>query len=565
MKIFFTALNKLFFLSLFLLTFIFQSLLSGCASYSDQINQAETALVSGDYETARVSLKSKLKPVGDDALLYYLELGMIEHLAGEYQASNQALSEAEDIFEYLYTQKVQDVLKVLMTNPRSGPYRGKDYERVLLHYVKALNYFALSDQASSRSKREQLVESAGVESRRADIILKDIEGQKGTYKEAKDEEGKLFSKLVRIFEVLNGEYINRDKLVFRQDAWMNYMNGISYEKNGEWDNARISYQRAAEIYAAGYTEQYKLSPLIEKQAWRDAVRMMIKGGWPRLEWLEIAQEHLTELEIVKLETNINKASVLVIEDVGISPGIKEMNLMMSIFGTNLRLQPVLTGNIQERSDQAAWFMMLYADLGLIQMVNNYKRGGAVGVVDGVFSTKNFGIAPIYPLAKQLGLVSALEEQPVRVTVPYMPALNAQQYPPTYLEVNGQSYQLDKSESVAKLALYDLILNANKEIQWAVTREAVKAVIAHKTVNAAAKQSQQVNQFKSILSLAANIVSASLSKAETRSWYFLPFEMRMKRINLEPGKHRLRLSGGSQTEVELELDAGETYIWKTRKF
>ena len=62
--------------------------------------------------------------------------------------------------------------------------------------------------------------------------------------DAKDDEGKLFSQLMKIFGVLAGQVIDKDKLIYREDAYVRYMNGLIYEINGELDSARIAYQKA---------------------------------------------------------------------------------------------------------------------------------------------------------------------------------------------------------------------------------------------------------------------------------------------------------------------------------
>ena len=56
-------------------------------------------LVSGDYEGARKRLEADKKNLyaGTDAVLYNLDSGMLAHFAGDYDASNERLSEAEKL------------------------------------------------------------------------------------------------------------------------------------------------------------------------------------------------------------------------------------------------------------------------------------------------------------------------------------------------------------------------------------------------------------------------------------------------------------------------------------
>ena len=267
--------------------------LCGCASYGTDIKTAKSSAALGDYHTAKLQIEKALSADGDDALLYYLELGMIEHLAQNYQKSNTLLDKAEQVAEELYTQRVTDMLEVMMTSPRSGPYRGALHERVLAYYVKVMNYFMLAQSTEDFQQKSIYIEAARIESRRAEILLRDIETQKGSYADAKEEEETIFGKLMNFFAVLNGDYEDKTKLVYRRDAWMNYMVALSYEKNGEWDDARISYEKSAKLYESGYREQYDLSREMTTQAWIDTVRMMKKSGWPRWEWKRTARKKLS--------------------------------------------------------------------------------------------------------------------------------------------------------------------------------------------------------------------------------------------------------------------------------
>lgn len=532
----------------------------GCASYGDSMEKARIATVERDFVAAKSYTAEALDKSGSDALLYYLELGLLEHLDKNYEQSNVFFAAADKISEDLYTQKAGDILKVLTTNPRSGPYRGLPHERVLINYLKSVNYIMLANASKDQGQSSDLfLEKALIEAKRAHNILSVIEEQEGTYEELDTEKTSLFSLLRNIFAALNNDFIDESSLIYRQDAWVNYMIGLTYETNKEWDNARISYQISAELYEKGYQEQYDLSKEMISQAWYDTVRM-IKMGDENGEWREEPQaKNLTNKEIMRLEAETGMAEIVVIESAGLAPEIKELNLVMSIQGRELLLQPVPVGSEQERRDQFSWFFMLYADTGLINMVQNYNEDGVGSAVEGFYSAKHFGLFSIYNIAKEIGLVETLSANPIRVTIPYLAPVGRTKPNVSTVNIDGTSYGFYTSESIANLSLYDLLINADDNIQAAVARESLKAVLVHKAAATGNSQS------KLLISFAANIVAAALSQAETRSWSLLPYEIRIKRLAVYPGEHTVNLSGIDQTPRVFQLESGDVRVIKSRQF
>lgn len=534
--------------------------LQGCATYGDGLSQVKTLATAGDFVTAKQQVAEAIDQSGNDALLYYLEMGLLEHLDKNYKQSNVFLESADKLAESLYTQRIGDVLKVMMTNPRSGPYRGSSHERVFINYLKSVNYLMLAQDARKQGKNpEQLLESARIEARRTNIVLRDIENQQGTYQDSEDEKNTLFSQLHQLFAVLNGDFIDEGRLTYRQDAWVNYMIALSFEKNKEWDNARISYQKSAELYEQGYQVQYGLSKEMIGQAWYDTVRMMKKSGWYKDEWQPQADEKLSKKQIERLEAQVDMAEIVVIESAGLAPEIKELNLVMRIQDKYLIVEPVLTGSEQERLDQLTWFFILYADKGLINMVQNYNEGGLSSTVEGLYSTKHFGIAPLYNIADKIGLVSVLSANPVRVTIPYLAPISRTKPSAGTVNIDGTNYDLYTSESIAHLSLYDHLIHAGDNIQLGVARESLKAVLAQKVVATSGAQ------YSALFSVLTNIVVASSSQAETRSWLLLPYEVRVRRVAVAPGEHSVILSGIDKTPQTLQLKSGDVEIIKTRKF
>jgi len=527
------------------LGFLLISTLSGCATYGKGTIAVSQSLSTGDYEGARTSIKGQLKNDGKDRLLYHMEIGLIDHLDGKYESSNQSLTLASNIGETLETTRAGDIMKVAFTSPRMGDYRGTLFERAFIHYYKNLNYTLLA--ASDPSRRQEYLEGARIESRKVDIMLTALQNEEGTYQDVEDKEKGLFVKLMKIFDTLQGRTLDKDWLVYREDAYIRYMTGLTYEGNGEFDDARIAYQQAAELYEKGYAKQYQLGLEITEQAWFDTIRMMKRAGGFKNDWPALAEKKLSAAMHKELKSfTRDSAQLVVITHTGMIPKRQEMNIQMRLDASTqeLVLRPVLTGTPQEKNDQASWFFSMYSDRGLLGLISNYQTRGLYGSLDGLRS-KRLSIGAVWVLAEKTKLTKAAAGLGVRVTVPFY-SPNPADFRETELWLDGKKQgTMIKAESLAQLALQEQLLGADKDLKMALARELTKSIACEWLGN-------------EFFVKACQLAAAVTSQAETRNWLTLPYDISVKRISLEPGVHRVKLltqkvQGGVYHNITREID------------
>lgn len=212
-------------------------LLAGCATYYQKSIRFQEAFVNGDLQAANKLLQENAgAATGRDRLLYFFQKGVVLQMLGDYEASNAAFEEA-----YLFTEDVQKNYAAealsLITNPMVTAYRGEDFEIVLLHYYKALNFLRLNR-----------TEEALVECRRINIRLNE----------------------------LNDRYSGRENR-YRRDAFAYNLMGIIFEAAGEINNAFISYRNAWEVYRDDYREHFGLGP--PDQLKQDLLRTAYLNGF----------------------------------------------------------------------------------------------------------------------------------------------------------------------------------------------------------------------------------------------------------------------------------------------
>jgi hypothetical protein len=534
---------------------------SGCATYGEGVQKALDQTERGQYQQAEKLLAKELDPSGDDRLLYFTETGTLKHLTGDLQESNKRLDEAERIAEDLYTKRMDEMLSSLMSNPRNSDYAGTDYEKVYINYYKALNYLFLAQQAKSEAERRDHLQSARVESRKVTIQLDAYAAEKGNYKEVKDKEKQTFSKLLDIYNKFSGNWLDADWLVFRDDAYARYLTGLLYEMRGEWDDARIAYETAAKMYAEGYNEQYKLDAAMGEQALIDAVRMMEVSGGYGTEIDHTLRTKFSASMKERLRAQQSKdAQLVVIQHMGLMPARDEMSLHLTMNPSlqQLKLEPVLTGDEEEREDKMSWFFLLYADKGVMSLIDGYTQGGLAGVADKLTS-KTISLGPAWQLAESIRLPQAIGNTGLRVTVPYYRPFD-KPFRGSRVSVDGSGREMLRSENLYRVALQEQLRNAGSDLNGALARASLKNILAGEVGEALGG---------GLGRLAGKLTATASSAAETRNWLTLPYEIRVRRIPVEPGEHQVTLTttrrDGSVVRERhtVQVEAGETYVLRER--
>lgn len=162
------------------------------------------------------------------AVLYYMDKGLLLHLSGQWEESNQLFEAAEREIDELYTKSISKEAASFLTSDNVKPYDGEDFERVLINLFRALNYMYLGE-----------ADEALVEARKVDHKL----------------------------NLYNQRYGKKN--VYSEDALVRYLMGMLYENQGEINDAFISYRKALETYH-DYSANYKTT--IPKKLVADCLR-----------------------------------------------------------------------------------------------------------------------------------------------------------------------------------------------------------------------------------------------------------------------------------------------------
>ncbi len=196
-------------------------LLISCASSPMIQPQINSLTVAQQFDQAIQLMENNIASYGENnSLLYYLDYAMVLHLAERYEESVDVFEKAKSIYDQLYTRSLSKQAGTWLINDNTEPYRGEDFERVMLNIFQSLNFIALGN-----------FEEALVEARDADNTL----------------------------AMINSKYAVDQKNVYKEDAFARFLMGILYEANGTYEdknNAFIAYAKAVDIYEKDYVSNY---------------------------------------------------------------------------------------------------------------------------------------------------------------------------------------------------------------------------------------------------------------------------------------------------------------------
>ncbi len=210
--------------------------LSGCRSFYRQHQEFHNYFRAGKVEeAAEVLSRDRRADRRRTRLLHLFNQGVVHHMLGNYQESNRFFEEAYILGEDFLTNYMDEAL-ALLTNPNMTEYRGEDFELLMVHYYKAMNYIHLGN-----------FEAALVECRRLNIRLSAMQDRSNR----------------------SGRY--------QRDAFIHNLMGIIYDASGDYNNAFIAYRNAYNIYTEDYASLFGVKP--PPQLKKDLIRAAYRTGF----------------------------------------------------------------------------------------------------------------------------------------------------------------------------------------------------------------------------------------------------------------------------------------------
>ncbi len=248
-------------------------ILYGCA-VMNFYKKLDTFIMAGEYGAADGVIETeKSQYKGEHELLYYFDKGAVLQMLGDYRGSINYLNKAENKIDSLFTKSITKELSSFFSNDMNLPYEGEDFEKVMVHILKALNFMYMGDFS-------------------------------GTLVEAR--------KVNNLMNLLSSRY--EGKSIYKEDAFARYLSAFAYEAKGEINDAYIDYKKSYKIYE-DYQKLYgtEIPSILKQDILRTAEAMKFYDE------LENFKKIFGDINYIKYRDLKEKGEILIVIYDGMAP------------------------------------------------------------------------------------------------------------------------------------------------------------------------------------------------------------------------------------------------------
>ena len=208
-----------------------------CATKSAAFKEIDHAVKDGDFETAIETMETKQearRPIYPErnSILFFLDRGILEFYAGNYERSSWFLQEAERQIAEAYTKSLTQGLMTYILNDNAREYPGEDFEDIYLNVFNALNYYNRGD-----------IEGALVEIRKLSVSSGKLDMLARKYQYKDPTSGMSLEEIVARESSGRGEIPQGKPVEFSNSALARYLGALFYLGDRNYDAARIEFEQ----------------------------------------------------------------------------------------------------------------------------------------------------------------------------------------------------------------------------------------------------------------------------------------------------------------------------------
>jgi len=216
-----------------------------CATKSDAFSHIDHDVDRNHFEAAINSIKAAQKgkkPLYNDknAVSLLLDLGFLEHYAGNYKASTEHLTEAERLIEEAFTKSITEGVTSFIANDNTKEYAGEDFEDIYINIFNALNYYKQGDLEGALVEVRKLTMSSG----KLDMLSRKYEDARGSFGDG------LMKIIGNLGITLNNALPQGDPVNFSNSALARYLSALFYLADKNEDAARIEFEQLQAAFAS---------------------------------------------------------------------------------------------------------------------------------------------------------------------------------------------------------------------------------------------------------------------------------------------------------------------------
>ena len=223
---------------------------AGCNAPKSQLAAFNAHFEASDYEAAILYAEEKIskreKPARDD-LLWTLQAAAAERGSRDYQRSIEHFDKSEEMLNYYDEQSnAGDILGSTLVNENVIPYRGEEYDGIMVNTYKALNFMTTGDMDLARVELNRALDRQ----RRAKENY-NAEIQKLNEKISKNKNQNNINQTLndsRVNEKLLAKYPN----LYNFQVYPDFINPFTTYLAGIFFNISGDYQRSADLFKESY-------------------------------------------------------------------------------------------------------------------------------------------------------------------------------------------------------------------------------------------------------------------------------------------------------------------------
>ncbi|MCK4753482.1 MAG: hypothetical protein KAS75_08540 [Planctomycetes bacterium] len=196
---------------------------------------------------AQKRIKNRKTPKGED-LLWTLQLGSVERIRQDYNTSTEYFDKSEDMLKYYDEQsRLGDTVGSAIVNDNIIPYRGEEYDGIMINVYKALNFMAEDKMPLARvefnralDRQRRAKEKFNTEINKLKTELEE-KNQKSEFTKSNVENPKINSLLTEKYPNLYNFQVYPDFV----NPFATYMAAVYFNLAGD-------YARAADLFKESY-------------------------------------------------------------------------------------------------------------------------------------------------------------------------------------------------------------------------------------------------------------------------------------------------------------------------
>jgi len=172
-----------------------------------------------------------------NSILLFLDKGLLEHYAGNYDASSEDLQTAERLIEEAYTKSISEGFLSYIINDNTKEYPGEDFEDIYINVFNALNYYHRNDLEGALVEIRKLSESSG----KLDLLAR-------KYEYTDPATGASLNEMARR-ETGVGQIPETKTVKFSNSALARFLCALFYLGEGNTDAFRIELEQVYHAYS----------------------------------------------------------------------------------------------------------------------------------------------------------------------------------------------------------------------------------------------------------------------------------------------------------------------------